>query len=43
MNPPDLISGARLLPHGNGRRGRQRQDPAGYLCPTLSRQQEAVQ
>ena len=40
MNPPDLISGARLLAHGNGRRPRQ--DAAGYPCPTPSRQQEAV-
>ena len=33
MNPQDLISGARLLAHGNGRRGRPRQ---ADLCRAIS-------
>ena len=33
MNPQDLISGARLLAHGNGRRGRPRQ---ADLCRAVS-------
>ena len=33
MNPQDLISGARLLAHGNGRRGRPRQTD---LCRAVS-------